>query len=298
MNCILSKYPIKEKNNMLKKTVLGIIVATSMLGTTLTFADEKKEDQQIIELSNKQKLEKINESLSDQTAKEKYEKGLTQTVTSIQEANLLQSGKMNAKSHSIANDEKAFIVSLTTFTLRTTNQDDSVMNNFIKINNDLVKSNNLGQSVQPFGKLLSTETYTQNLVTHKPSLASFTKSIEYVNQVSNGVQSTEMLDLTTLQAYYLNSNSLSKKLLLSIKLEDSVLISMDKEPVNDGPSKSYVELPRVATYTLSQDVSLKNNEYKLIDLREVSNETKTQLSTEPAGKVYKGIAVKLSEQEI
>lgn len=281
---------------MLKTTTIGILLATSVLGTTLTFADEKTADQQIIELSNKQKLEKINESLSDQVAKDKYDQGISQTATSIQKANLLNGRKINEKIHSLENDLKPYVVSLTTFTFKTTSQDDSVINNFSKINDALVKSNSINKAVESYGKVLKSEIYSQNLLTNKPSITSVTKSMEYVNQVNNGVQSTEILDLTNLQAYYLKNDYVSKKLLLSIKLEDSVLISLDKEFVDGDHSKSYVELPHVATYKLSQDVSVKNNEYKLLDLREVLNEPKSPFLTEPSGKVYKGIAVKISEQ--
>lgn len=136
------------------------------------------------------------------------------------------------------------------------------------------------------------------------NLANFsnTKSIEYVNEVNNGEQSKEFLDIVNSQRIFINNIRDDKKLTVFLTINSAQLDSMSKITVGSGSGSSsgsqdsYIESPIISSSASDQAVVLKTDEYKLVNMRSSDMPDPNPLFEKSGSKLYKAMIVKVSEQ--
>ena len=243
---------------MLKKAKLSIIIAASILSSNLSFAGN---DVQVPQEIHK---------------------------TIIETPDKLHNVKKTA-------NLKSYDVEMNTITFRADEKIGNVVDNFLKIDADLRKTNNIDKTFQSYGKIVDVRHQINTVLSGDLASFSNTKSIEYVNEVTNGKQSKDFIDIINFQRFYINNLREDKKLTVLLNIQDSQLNSMRKTDIGEGSQKTYIESPSVSTTTVDQSVTVKPGEYKLVNMEKDQMTDPNPLSDKAENKLYKAIIIKVSE---
>lgn len=263
---------------MLKKATLAIMIAASILGANISFASDN------IQISQK---ERDKQTQNNKTVIESQDKAhkVEKTIRVNKDSN-----------YNNTNNLKSYDVSITNITFR---QDDKINNSFdefLKIDAELKNTNDIAKTFQGYGKIVSLDTQVQTVLAGNLANFSNTKSIEYVNEVNNGEQSKEFLDIVNSQRIFINNIRDDKKLTVFLTINSAQLDSMSKIKVGSGSQESYIESPIISSSASDQAVVLKTDEYKLVNMRSSDMPDPNPLFEKSGSKLYKAMIVKVSEQ--
>lgn len=258
---------------MLKKATLAIMIAASILGSSISFAGEKEKDKQI--QSNKTVIESPDKL-------HRVEK----TIRVNKDAD-----------YKNTNNLKSYDVSITNITFRVDSKVDKAFDDFLKIDETLRTSNDIAKTFQGYGKIVKFDTQVQTVLGGNLASFSNTKSIEYVNDVTDGQQSRDFLNIVNSQRIFINNLRDDKKLTVFLTLNGAQLDSMSKIKVGAGSQETYIENPTISSYTTDQAVVLKTGEYKLITMGTDSMTEPNPLFDNEGTKLYKAVIIKVSEQD-
>jgi len=252
---------------MLKKSTLGIIIASTIFSSTLVLAAEQK--------TSPLPLKDVN----------------NEVIISKQ----IKNSKVKTMPEHKKNDRaNAYELSMTTIIFKV-NENVNLGEDFLKIDNDLKESKNLNDVFSKYGKITKVENKVQSLVAGYDNSFSSTRTIEYVSEVTNGIQSHGFIDITNYQNIYINDKLTDNKLALFLNKKDSQLDALNKVEVNDGSQKTFIERPVVSTHKIDQTVVLKTGEYKLINLSDWTTD-ESPLFNNVSNKTYRAIVVKVLSQ--
>ena len=244
---------------MLKKATLAILIASSILGTTVTMAGDKKVEKTVIESPDKMN---------------KVEKTMTIDQKSI--------------------NGQSYDVSMMTVTFKVTTEELNTIDSIKKINDAIEINHDIIKAINNYGQIISVDTKYQSVISGAVSKSSQTDSIEYVDKVTNGVQSRSFIDIMNFQKFYINT--LDKKTVnLFMTVQSAELESMSKTKVGEGSTESYIESPNYSTYTFDQTTKLSTGEYKLINLTG-DYAPSNALFENNGNRIYKAVFIKVSEQ--
>lgn len=262
---------------MLKKATLTIAIAASILGSSLSFAGN---DIQIPQ-KERDKYEKHKTIIESPDKQHKVEKTLTVNKSAAYKntANI-----------------KSYDVSMTNITFRLNDKVDNVFDQFPKINDELSKTNDIAKTFQGYGKIVKMDNQVQTVLAGNLASFSNTKSIEYVNEVTNGEQSRDFIDIINSQRFYINNVRDDKKLTVFLTINGAQLDSMSKIAVGGGSQESYIESPTISSYAVDQAVVVKPGEYKLINMGSDNMTDPNPLFENSGQKLYKAVIIKVSEQ--
>lgn len=257
---------------MLKKTMLSIAITMSILGSSLSFAG--------------------NET---QIAPEKREK-VMQHKTVIESPDKQHRVEQTISINKDNTNMKSYDVSLTNITFRLNDKVDNIFNQFPQINDELLKTNDISKTFQGYGKIVKMDNQVQTVLAGNSASFINTKSIEYVNEVTNGEQSRAFIDIKNSQNFFINNLRDDKKLTVFLTINGAQLDSMSKIAVGSGSQESYIETPSISSYAINQAVVVKPGEYKLINMGSDSLTEPNPLFENSGQKLYKAVILKVSEQ--
>lgn len=269
---------------MLKKATLAIMIAASILGANISFASDN------IQISQKERDKQTQNNKTVIESQDKVHK-VEKTIRVNKDSN-----------YNNTNNLKSYDVSITNITFR---QDDKINNSFdefLKIDAELKNTNDIAKTFQGYGKIVSLDTQVQTVLAGNLANFSNTKSIEYVNEVNNGEQSKEFLDIVNSQRIFINNIRDDKKLTVFLTINSAQLDSMSKITVGSGSGSSsgsqdsYIESPIISSSASDQAVVLKTDEYKLVNMRSSDMPDPNPLFEKSGSKLYKAMIVKVSEQ--
>jgi hypothetical protein len=263
---------------MFKKATLAIVVAASILGASISFASDN------IQISQK---ERDKHTQNNKTVIESPDK-----IHKVEKT--LYVNKDSA--YKDINNMKSYDVSMTNITFRLNDKVDDVFNQFSKIDSELSKNNDIAKTFQGYGKIVKIDNQTQTVLAGNVANFSNTKSIEYVNEVTNGEQSRDFIDIINSQRFFINNLRDDKKLTVFLTINGAQLDSMSKITVGGGSQESYIESPSISSYAVDQAVVIKPGEYKLINMGSDSMTDPNPLFENSGSKLYKAMIIKVSEQ--
>jgi hypothetical protein len=263
---------------MFKKATLAIVVAASILGANISFATDN------IQISQKER-----------------DKQTQNNKTVIESPDKLHRVEKNIRVNKDAdykntNNLKSYDVSITNITFRVDNKVDKAFDDFLKIDETLRTSNDIAKTFQGYGKIVKFDNQVQTVLARNLASFSNTKSIEYVNEVTDGQQVRDFLDIVNSQKIFINNVRDDQKLTVFLTLNGAQLDSMSKIKVGAGSQESYIESPVVSSYATDQAVVVKTGEYKLITMGTDSMTEPNPLFDNEGTKLYKAVIIKVSEQ--
>lgn len=260
---------------MFKKATLAIVVAASILSASMSFASDN------IQISQKER--------------DKHTQNNKTIIESPDKMHRVEKTLPVTKNKDTTNI-KSYDVAMTTITFRVDSKDDNAFDNFLKIDEALRTTNDIAKTFQGYGKIVKFDTQVQTVLAGSLANFSNTKSIEYVNEVTDGQQSRNFLNIVNSQRIFINNVRDDQKLTVFLTLNGAQLDSMSKIAVGAGSQETYMESPSISSYATDQAVVVKTGEYKLINMGSDNMTEPNPLFDNAGTKLYRAVIIKVSEQ--
>lgn len=181
----------------------------------------------------------------------------------------------------------SYDISTTTVTFAPKNKDDDIVGQLIEMNESLLKTNNINQTINNYGNIKEYESQSQSVIPDTFSKVSHEKIMNYKYKQDDGVINTVDIRLSNVNAYSLREAN-DDKYTLFFNIKNEKLDKNSNEKLN-SEEYSLSKIPSIKTHEVNQAVVLKKGEYKIVNIYQNIPNDKND------GKEYTATILKLTQ---
>ncbi len=234
---------------------IALIIATTVITTNVAFASTSKEE-----------IRKDNETMKQKIIDNK--------------AMLKQEREM------LFPKQVSYDISTTTVTFTPKNKDDDIVAELIAMNELLLKTNNINQTINNYGNITEYESQSQSILSNTLSRVSQERIMNYKYKQEDGLINSVDIKLSNVKSYRLIETD-DNKYTLFFNIKNEKLGKSNEQLNSDEYSLS--KIPSIKTDELNQAVVLNKGEYKIVNIyQNIPND-------KDVGKEYTATIVKLTQ---
>jgi hypothetical protein len=211
---------------------LALIIATTVITTNIAFAGTNKEETRKENENMKQKI------LDNKAILEKEREMLFPK-------------------------QESYDISTITVTFSPKNQEDDIVSELIAMNELLIKTNNINQTINNYGNIKEYESQSQSILSNTLSRVSQERIMNYKYKQEDGVINSVDIKLSNVKSYKLRETD-DNKYTLFFNIKNEKLGKSNEQLNSDEYSLS--KIPSIKTDELNQAVVLKKGEYKVVNI--------------------------------